>query len=249
MRIIKSIKEMKKLSLDNRSLGFVPTLGGLHDGHLHLVRASLKKCDKTVVSIFLNPTQFNDELDLMTYPANLDEDIKKLESLGVDFLFTPQKDDIYPDGYKFKVEELEDSKILEGEKRPGHFDGVLTIVMKLLNIVSPKIAFFGKKDFQQYTLIKKMSQDFFMDCEIVALDTIREESGLAMSSRNEKLDPRARENAAKFYQALKKKNSCEEIKQELKGYGFDVEYVEDWNGRRLGAINYEGVRLIDNVSI
>ena len=230
-------------------MGFVPTLGGLHDGHLSLIKESIEKNALTVVSIFLNPTQFNNESDLSNYPAKLSEDLEKLKKLKVDAVFTPSKKDIYPNGYIYKISELKNSSVLEGEFRPGHYEGVLTVVMKLLNIVSPSNAYFGEKDFQQYILIKEMVKDFYMDINIIALETIREDSGLAMSSRNKRLSEEAKQKAALVYKSLIESKSDEDAKELLEKNGFNVEYIKSWMGRRFAAVEIEKVRLIDNVKI
>ncbi len=251
MKVLKSIKEFKSWR-DQRSsldIGFVPTLGGLHDGHLSLIKESINENKITVVSIFLNPTQFNNESDLETYPSSLPEDLSTLESLDVDLVFTPSREDIYPNGYNYKVLELKNSLVLEGKFRPGHFDGVLTVVMKLLNIVRPGNAYFGKKDYQQYILIKEMVKDFFMDMNIIALETIRETSGLAMSSRNKRLSKQGKERASYIYKTLSQASSDEEARNQLESLGLNVEYITSWMGRRFGAVEIEEVRLIDNVEI
>ncbi len=251
MKIIKSVEEFKSLreAISPRTIGFVPTLGGLHEGHLSLIKESIKNNEMSVVSIFLNPTQFNNESDLATYPGSLSDDLKTLDSLDVDIVFTPSNEAIYPNGYNYKICEERTSSILEGEFRPGHYEGVLTVVMKLLNIVNPKNAYFGEKDFQQYILIKNMVEDFFLDINIIALKTIREKSGLAMSSRNNRLSDEARQRASLIYKSLLESPSDEHARATLEEQGFNVEYIKSWMGRRFGAVEIEKVRLIDNVSL
>jgi len=160
MKVITKIQEIKEArkSLQNKKIGFVPTMGGLHAGHLSLINRAKSENEITFVSVFLNPTQFNDKKDLETYPANLQDDITLLEKSGVDFLFAPDYTEMYPDGYKYKITENSFSKLLCGATRPGHFDGVLTVVMKLFNLVRPTNAYFGEKDFQQYKLLKGMAE-------------------------------------------------------------------------------------------
>ena len=182
MIIVKSVEEWKKIydSVKNKKIGFVPTMGGLHEGHISLVKRSRAENEITVVSVYLNPTQFNDKKDLETYPCNFNDDCKLLEENGVDYLFAPDYKVMYPDDFKYKVIETDFSKLLCGAKRPGHFDGVLTVVMKLFNIVKPNNAYFGEKDFQQMTLLKGMVKAFFLDVNIVPCPIVREKSGLAL---------------------------------------------------------------------
>jgi len=240
--------QFRKSNLNNDfSLGFIPTMGALHEGHLSLMRNSLKQCERTVVSVFINPTQFNDSQDLKNYPIDIEEDLDKLESLGVDYVLVPQKEMLYPDGYRYKLTESEFSKKLCGKDRPGHFDGVLTVVMKLLQVVKPNKAYFGEKDYQQYLLVKEMAKAFFLDIEIVAGETVRESDGLAMSSRNLLLTQKQRETAADFHKILSKNKNTNKLKQELTQSGFEVDYVEQECSRKLAAVRLGKVRLIDNV--
>ena len=248
MKVIQSVsefREFRKTVLE--PVGFVPTMGGLHEGHLSLIKESLKTTPLTVVSLFLNPTQFNNSKDLETYPSDLQSDLRQLEALGVDVVFTPNPTEMYPDDFTYKVTESKESLDLCGEYRPGHFDGVLTVVMKLFHLVQPEKAFFGEKDFQQLALIKGMVEAFFMNVEIVPLPTIREPSGLAMSSRNERLSAEGRQKAALLYEVLKKTESSEKMKSDLESEGFQVDYLVDKWDRRFVAATLEGVRLIDNV--
>jgi pantoate--beta-alanine ligase len=248
MKIISAPKEMKKvLRNNNDDIGFVPTMGALHDGHISLIKKSLEENKITVVSIFVNSTQFNDPKDLKNYPNKLEKDISLLASLNVDYVFTPDHKLIYNDNYAYKIIETQFSKQLCGAKREGHFEGVLTIVMKLLNIVQPTKAYFGEKDYQQYTLIKGMVEAFHMDVQIVSIPTVREEDGLALSSRNLLLSPDERKKAPLFSELLKSQNTDEEIKTSLLQEGFEIDYIETLNGRRFGAVFLGNVRLIDNV--
>lgn len=177
------------------SVGFIPTMGYLHEGHLSLVKASLKGADCTVVSIFVNPTQFGPKEDLEEYPRDLARDSRLLEELGVDFQFCPDYTEMYPPDYKtyVEVEDLQDK--WEGLSRPGHFRGVCTVVLKLFNIVRPDVAFFGQKDAQQAIVLKRMVSDFNLDVRIEVMPTVREEDGLALSSRNVYLNPEQRQAA------------------------------------------------------
>ena len=242
------MKERSSL-LGEETLGFIPTMGALHEGHLSLVRLSKQNNTKTLVSLFINPTQFDKPQDLKSYPKNFDRDLELLESEGVDYVLLPEYTDLYPDSYKYKVSESDFSQKLCGAHRPGHFDGVLSIMLKLLNIAQAHNCYMGEKDHQQLTLVKGMTKAFFMKTQVISGPTIREASGLAMSSRNERLSPEARTKASQIYKTLKEKKSSEDCLTELTHLGFDVDYVEDHNGRRYAAASIEGVRLIDNISL
>ena len=187
--------KMLDIRMSGKSIGFVPTMGCLHDGHLSLVRNSVEKCDFTVASIFVNPTQFSINEDFDNYPNTYPADKKLLESLNVDLLYTPTEDTLYSDDFSTWVIEDDISKSLCGQTRPTHFKGVLTIVAKLFNIVQPDFAFFGQKDFQQSVLIKKMVEDLNFPIDIVVCPIIRESDGLAMSSRNFYLNDDERKDA------------------------------------------------------
>lgn len=232
-----------------RTLGFVPTMGALHDGHVSLVRRSRSENDLTLVTIFVNPTQFDDAADLAAYPRQREEDLAILQAEGVDFVLLPQDRDLYPDGYRYRVSETEHSRVREGAHRPGHFDGVLTVVLKLLQIASAERAYFGEKDWQQLVLVRGMAEAFFLRTAIVACPTVREADGLALSSRNRRLAPVDRHRAPRFHSALSSACSADEARAALQAEGFDVDYVEDVEGRRLGAVRLGGVRLIDNVPL
>jgi pantoate--beta-alanine ligase len=253
MIIIKTADELKllrkKFSEEEKDIGFVPTMGVLHDGHKSLFQKSLLENDTTVVSIYVNKTQFNDKNDFENYPVHIEKDIEILEQSGVDVLFLPNYDVIYPDDYNYRINEYSLSKILCGRTREGHFEGVLTVVMKLLNIVRPNRAYFGEKDFQQYLLIKNMCNSFFLDLEIIGCPTIREVDGLAMSSRNLLLTEQERKIAPHFYNTLNQQYSITKTKEELERLGFKVDYIEDLENRRFGAVYLGKVRLIDNVEL
>lgn len=228
-------------------VGFVPTMGALHAGHASLLKAARAENDFVVLSIFVNPTQFNNSEDLAKYPRTMDADLDIAKTSGVDLVWTPDYGDLYPDNYRYKVSENENSQILCGAFRPGHFDGVLTVVMKLLNVVAPTSAYFGEKDFQQLTLIQDMVRAFFMPMKIVAIATLRESDGLAMSSRNVRLSPGERQLAPEIYRTLSTIEDLEAARTHLETKGFRVEYLQDWRGRRLIAAWLGAVRLIDNV--
>ena len=249
MRIISTLQDWREIknSLNASTLGFIPTMGNLHEGHLNLCQQSKSQNDVTVVSIFVNPTQFNQKNDLDNYPRTLDRDEAHLREVGVDYLILPEPNEVYADNYEIQVNETILSQEFEGEHRPGHFTGMLTVVLKLLNWVQPNKAYFGEKDFQQLLLVKKMVQSLFLPIEVVACETVREADGLAMSSRNSRLNPTERELAPHFYHWLKSAESCDKVKTELEKLGFKVDYiVEKWN-RRLGAVRLGDIRLIDNV--
>jgi pantoate--beta-alanine ligase len=231
------------------TLGFIPTMGALHEGHLSLVRQSRSDNDRSLVSIFVNPSQFDDPEDMARYPRTLETDIAALQAEGVDFVLAPQATEMYPDDYRYRATEASFSKVLEGAHRPGHFDGVLTVVLKLLQIASAERAYFGEKDWQQLTLVRGMAEAFFLPTAIVACRIVRDADGLALSSRNTRLSTADRVRAPRFYNALSSAPTAEEAIRLLHAAGFVVDYVEDRDGRRLGAVQIGGVRLIDNVPL
>ena len=231
------------------TLGLVPTMGALHEGHLSLVRRCRAENDRTVVSIFVNPTQFNDPADLERYPRDLEADLATLRAEGVDFVFRPREADLYTDNYRYRVTETDLSTELEGAHRPGHFDGVLTVVLRLLTIISADGAYFGEKDWQQLTLVRGMVDAFFLTTRIVPCATVREADGLAISSRNRRLAPDDRARAPQLFSTLSAAPSAEAAARDLRASGFAVDYVEDRDGRRLGAVRLGDVRLIDNVPL
>jgi len=195
---------VKKKKSQGMSVGFVPTMGFLHEGHLSLVKESLRRTDCSVVSIFVNPTQFGPHEDFKTYPRDLERDSALLEELGVNILFIPDAQEMYPEGFKtyVEVEELQDK--FEGQSRPGHFKGVCTVVLKLFIIVQPDVAFFGQKDAQQAVILQKMVQDLNLDVDLQVLPIIREKDGLALSSRNVYLSQNERKAALCLIRSLKK---------------------------------------------
>lgn len=193
----------RKLRRENKTIGFVPTMGALHEGHLKLVNEARQMCDVVIVSIFVNPTQFNDPKDLEKYPRDLTSDAAMLTEFQVDYIFAPSVEEIYPEGASTFVYVEGTTETLEGASRPGHFRGVATVVTILFNTIRPDFAFFGQKDAQQVIVIQKLTRDLGFETEIVVVPTVREESGLAMSSRNALLLPEEREKATVIYQALK----------------------------------------------
>lgn len=206
MEIIQRLSQMKEVSRKARSdgkvIGFVPTMGYLHEGHLSLVREARKMADVVVVSIFVNPTQFSPTEDLDRYPRDVTRDAEMLTAEKVDYIFLPKTEDMYPETSRTFVKVRELSDILEGASRPGHFEGVATVVMKLFEIVDPHFSYFGQKDAQQLVIIRRMVQDLHMDVEIIRLPIVREPDGLAMSSRNTYLSPEERSAATVLHRAL-----------------------------------------------
>lgn len=265
---------LNKQRSQNISIGFVPTMGALHQGHISLIKESRKKCGLTVCSIFINPTQFNDKNDFEKYPVTLENDIYLLETNGTDVLFVPSVNEIYTEGLQqlqhFDLGYLE--TILEGKYRPGHFQGVCNVVSRLLKAVMPDLLFLGRKDYQQYLVLKTMMQKFYPSVNINAVDIAREESGLALSSRNMRLGMEAHKKAPALHEALQfiKQNiqniSAQQLqelaKEKILQRGFDkIDYVEICDAETLLPVNtanskkqialaaafLEGVRLIDNI--
>ncbi len=235
-----------RADLGGGSLGLVPTMGALHEGHLALIRRSAADNEHTMVSVFVNGPQFNQAEDLERYPRALDADVTLAAEAGADFVFAPTDADIYPDGYRYRVRETSLSLSLEGKHRPGHFDGVLSVVLKLFSLVRPDRAYFGEKDYQQYLLIRGMAEAFFLPVEVIPMATIRDSDGLALSSRNALLSPNDRLRAAEFPCLLAQPAPSKTVHRHLEEAGFEVDYVEDAGGRRYGAVLIGGVRLIDN---
>ena len=208
MEVIHTIEWMKQVSrqarAEGRLTGFVPTMGALHEGHLSLITAARRDARPVIVSIFVNPKQFGPSEDLAKYPRDVEGDRQKLEDAGVDFLFAPSVEEMYPSGFCTSVHVEGLSDCLEGRVRPGHFRGVATVVLKLLEIVAPRFAYFGRKDAQQARIIQRMTADLALDSEIVVCPIVREPDGLALSSRNRYLSPAERDAATVLYRALVK---------------------------------------------
>ncbi len=279
LQTVSSIAKMKEISTSlrkqNLTIGFVPTMGCLHEGHLKLIKRSLGSCDRTVVSIFVNPTQFGPNEDLDSYPRQLESDIEKLETAGVDILFHPTKEEMYPSGYKTYVQVQNISEHLCGKSRAGFFKGVTTVVLKLFNIVGPHNAFFGEKDWQQLAVIEALVEDLNLDVAINRVPLVRESDGLAMSSRNHYLSPQERQTALSLSRSLKEaqnnirrgttsaKAISNLIRQCLSGKeGCEIDYIsicdpesfeekEQIRGRTLIALAVKvgPSRLIDNCII
>jgi len=250
MRRVTTVEELA-LERDRMAgpVGFVPTMGALHPGHLALFERARPECGTLVGSVFVNPTQFNDARDLKTYPRDLDADLSAMKRAGADLVFTPTRGAIYPHGYRYRVIETEITKILCGAGRPGHFDGVLSVVLRLFNLVRPDRAYFGEKDWQQLTLVREMTEALFLPVRVVGVPTVRDERGVALSSRNLNLDEGGYRRAVEFARILRESTSARDARRGLASEGIDVEYVEDRWGRRLAAVHVGGVRLIDNVAL
>ena len=270
---------MQKWSAEERkvghTVGFVPTMGALHQGHAKLFVRSVSEQTRTVVSIFVNPLQFNSETDLAAYPRQLEKDIAIAEEHGVDVLFTPSQAEMYPLGFSSNISAGSIASHMEGLHRPGHFDGVATVVVKLLNAVAPKVSYFGEKDFQQVAVIRQVVRDLHIPCEITSVPTVRDKSGLALSSRNARLTPEQKIQATQIYASLSeiakmcriRKMSARAVEEHFTN-GIEsntagtVEYIEIIDSVTLipvttssegtticVAVWFDDVRLIDNVSI
>lgn len=211
MTIIETVvllqEELSKYRDTGKTIGFVPTMGALHEGHATLVKQCVRENDVTVVSVFVNPTQFNNPDDLRLYPRTPEEDWQLLESIGSDIVFAPTVEEMYPepDSRQFDFGELD--KVMEGAFRPGHFNGVAQVVSKLFEIVQPHVAYFGEKDFQQLAIVKKMVQQLKLPVKVMGVPTVREANGLALSSRNQRLSDEERENASAIYRILRESTS------------------------------------------
>ncbi len=250
MQIIKTIKDMQALSrtfiAGGKTIGFVPTMGALHEGHLSLVKRSKRENNVTAVSIFVNPAQFGPKEDFRQYPRDIEGDLGKLSSVGADAVFIPEADEIYPDGFSTLINAGRTGEKLCGASRPGHFNGVATVVSKLFNIVMPHKAYFGQKDFQQTVVIKKLVRELNFDIDIVVCPTMREADGLAMSSRNSYLNPAERKAALVLYNALKRGKSF--MDSGVKEVSFIREALTDLiNSEPLATIDY--IELVEPESL
>ncbi len=279
MQVVEKIEAMKEAARwwrrQGKTIGFVPTMGYLHAGHLSLVRAAKGEAAVTVVSIFVNPIQFGPKEDFNRYPRDLGRDRALLEAEGVDYLFYPSAEEMYPPGFKTYVEVTELQDVLCGRSRPGHFRGVATVVLKLFNIVSPDLAYFGQKDAQQAVIIQQMVKDLNLDVKIKVLPVVRDEDGLALSSRNAYLSPEERQAALAIPRSLEQaarlvasgENKAEAIKTQIEKVikaepKLKIDYVEIVHPENLTPVEVvdEGcliavavycgqTRLIDNVKI
>ena len=248
MKIIETVTELEdrlnSFRNSGKTIGFVPTMGALHKGHGELVKRSVRENDITVVSIFVNPTQFNNSDDLDLYPRTPEKDYDLLNGLGVDIVFYPSVSEIYPkpDNRVFDFDGLD--KVMEGEYRPGHFNGVAQVVSKLFNIVLPDKAYFGEKDFQQLAIVKQMVKQLNMTVEIIGIPIVREQSGLAMSSRNQRLTEEEKVTASAIYRVLKESVSMiTEYSPEI----ISSRVVEELNS--IAGLRVEYFSIVDSVSL
>lgn len=278
MQILRTVGELRTRvrgwKADGKQVGVVPTMGALHDGHLSLVRAAKRGCDRVIVTIFVNPMQFNSPDDLAKYPRTEDADAALLVREGVDLLFAPQPDEVYPAGFASTVTVAGVTEPMEGTMRPGHFDGVATVVAKLFGMTQADRAYFGQKDWQQLQVVRRMVADLNIPVEIVGCETVREHDGLAMSSRNVRLDPLSRAQAPALHRILQRAAAAirdgvpvavqlATAREELRQAGFsEIEYVDlrdarnllpvlspEAPARLLAAAWIGGVRLIDNIAV
>jgi pantoate--beta-alanine ligase len=249
VRIVRTVVEAREAlePLRTGAVGLVPTMGAYHAGHLSLFRAAREECDAVVASLFVNPAQFTDERDLAAYPRDEERDARLAEEAGVDLLFAPTVEELYPAGYQTWVDVEELSRRLEGEFRPGHFRGVATVCLKLFIIVRPTRAYFGQKDAQQVAIVRRMVRDLDLDVEIRGLPTVRDADGLALSSRNEHLSAGERLAASALPKALATKDPAR-ARALLNGLEIDYVEVADFEPRVLAAaVRVGSTRLIDNV--
>lgn len=230
-------------------IGFVPTMGNLHAGHASLLQRAKQDNAVSVLSVFVNPTQFNDTNDFDIYPRTLENDLTLAAQHKIDYVLAPNAAALYPNGFQYRVSEQALATVMEGNCRPGHFEGMLTVVLKLLLLVMPTHAYFGEKDYQQLQLVQGLVQDFFLPITIVPMPTIRAENGLALSSRNQRLTPARQAHAAHLFQTLQQATDCASAIQTLERLGFKVDYIEEHQDRRFGAVFLDGVRLIDNIPL
>ena len=249
MIVVGSIRE---LDLPRHGLiGLVPTMGALHDGHAALLRAARPECDVLVASLFVNPAQFSDPGDLDAYPGELELDVERAASEGVDVLFAPAASDMYPPGFATWVQPGGAAEGLEADHRPGHFRGVATVCLKLFNIVRPQIAWFGRKDAQQVAVVKQLVRDLNVPVEIRVVETVRDPDGLALSSRNARLSPAEREQALAIPRALATRDAgAARALLAAAGVATDYVAVADLDGPTLAvAARIGSTRLIDNVPL
>lgn len=276
--ILRRLDDLRALRRDwmlkGETLGLVPTMGALHAGHLSLVEAAKSACDHVVVTIFVNPKQFNSPEDLANYPRTEHEDAEKLAPFGVDAIYVPDPDQIYPEGYATNVSLSGITEVMEGPNRPGHFEGVATVVAKLFLQSGADQAFFGEKDYQQLMVVRRMARDLDIPIEVIGCPTVREPSGLAMSSRNMRLSPAATETAGQLNPMMEAAAARlragedyapleAEVRARLRDLGFsEIEYIDlrcaedlatmtrlDRPARMLVAAWLDGVRLIDNIAV
>lgn len=276
--IVRTVAELRQHTRAWRAegalIGVVPTMGALHDGHLSLAHAARRDCNRVITTIFVNPKQFNNPDDLLKYPRTEEADAALLATVPVDLIFAPQPEEVYPDGFKTTVSVAGVSEPLEGRMRPGHFDGVATVVTKLFGMTMADRGYFGQKDWQQLQVVQRLVRDLNIPVHIVGCETIREADGLAMSSRNVRLTPEGRSKAGVLYAAItaaaddiragqSDRMAIREAAETIRAAGFDrVEYIELRDAatlmpsddpasprRMLAAAWLDGVRLIDNIPV
>ena len=273
MQVVHTVEEIKqkRLEFSQRKIGFVPTMGALHEGHLALVKKCKSESELSIVSIFVNPTQFNDNKDLEKYPNTIEADLKSLEQMGVDIVFIPKYEDLYQNEPKLAVNIAEIEQKMEGSKRPGHFDGVIRVLSIFFNLIKPNYAYFGEKDYQQVLVVQKLINQHFPTISLIKCPTIREPNGLAKSSRNKLLSESAFNRSGEIYSTLKwiKENITAQSINSILDDGrrklserFEVEYLELRNENNLEetsnslensrlfvAVQIESIRLIDNIAL
>ena len=246
--IVESLDELRTaLSARKGDWGFVPTMGALHAGHASLVEQARAENPNVLISIFVNPTQFNDLSDLEKYPRTREADISLLSDHGATVVWFPRQEELYADQFHYRVSETVLSQELCGKSRPGHFTGMLTIVLKLLQASRPTRAYFGEKDYQQLELVRGMVKAFFVPTEIRACPILRDADGLALSSRNARLSPSGISTARSFARELARpQHTLESLRSSLEKLNLSVDYLKDDDMRRYAAVIVEGIRLIDN---
>jgi pantoate--beta-alanine ligase len=248
--IITSLAQWRTLASNMTTpIGFVPTMGNFHPGHMALMARARRENPCVVVSVFVNPIQFNDPADYTAYPRTLARDIELADQAGVDYLLAPDEAQMYPETSAYRIEEDTISQRLEGVRRPGHFAGMLTVVMKLLQIVKPARAYFGEKDYQQLQLVRELVTAFFLDTTIVPCPTVRDDSGLPLSSRNSRLTAAKWQVAQDFARVFHQARPLEEIREQLSALPLALEYLQEYDQRRFVAVRIDDVRLIDNYAL
>ena len=273
MQVVHTVEEIKqkRIEFSQRKIGFVPTMGALHEGHLALVKKCKSESELSIVSIFVNPTQFNDNKDLEKYPNTIEADLKSLEQMDVDIVFIPKYEDLYQNEQKLDVNFTEIEQKMEGSKRPGHFDGVIRVLSIFFNLIKPNYAYFGEKDYQQVLVVQQLINQHFPTISLIKCPTIRERNGLAKSSRNKLLSESAFNRSGEIYSTLKwiKENITAQSINSILDDGmrklserFEVEYLELRNENNLEetsnslensrlfvAVQIESIRLIDNIAL
>ena len=273
MQVVHTVEEIKqkRIEFSQRKIGFVPTMGALHEGHLALVKKCKSESELSIVSIFVNPTQFNDNKDLEKYPNTIEVDLKSLEQMDVDIVFIPKYEDLYQNEQKLDVNIIEIEQKMEGSKRPGHFEGVIRVLSIFFNLIKPNYAYFGEKDYQQVLVVQQLINQHFPTISLIKCPTIRERNGLAKSSRNKLLSESAFNRSGEIYSTLKwiKENITAQSINSILDDGmrklserFEVEYLELRNENNLEetsnslensrlfvAVQIESIRLIDNIAL